>query len=93
MKLKPVGTKLLVLPLSQEEYVTESNIHLIESELERAEVVEVSDEIADVYKVGDIVLYPKSIGSLQIYNGKNCLWINGAGYPSGDVWAIATESK
>lgn len=92
MKLKPVGTKLLVLPLSQEEYVTETNIHLIESELERAEVMEVSDEIADVYKVGDIVLYPKSIGILQIYNGKKCLWINGAGYPSGDVWAIATES-
>ncbi len=91
MKLKPVGSKLLVLPLETENYVTESKIELVEAELERAKVMEVSDELSDVYKVGDVVLYPKKLGSLQIYNGKKCLWINGAGYPSGDVWAI--ESK
>ena len=91
MKLKPVGSKLLVLPLETENYVTESKIELIEAELERAKVVEVSDELSDIYKVGDVVLYPKKLGSLQIYEGKKCLWINGAGYPSGDVWAIETK--
>jgi hypothetical protein len=91
MKLKPVGSKLLVLPLETKDYVTDTNIQLIESELERAEVVEVSDELYGVYKKGDVVLYPSKIGSLQIYNGKKCLWINGAGYPSGDVWAIVSE--
>ena len=91
MKLKPVGSKLLVFPLETENYVTESKIELVDAELERAKVVEVSDELSDVYKKGDVVLYPKKLGSLQIYNGKKCLWINGAGYPSGDVWAIETK--
>jgi hypothetical protein len=92
MKLKPVGSKLLVLPLEAKNYVTESKIELVESELSRAEIVEVSDELADIYKVGEVVLLPSKIGTLQIYNGKNCLWINGNGYPSGDVWAIVTEN-
>ena len=88
MKLKPVGSKLLVLPLEARNHVTESKIELVETELSRAEVVEVSYDLKDIYKVGEVVLMPAKIGTLQIYNGKSCLWINGNGYPSGDVWAI-----
>ena len=93
MKLKPVGSKLLVLPVETKNYVTESKIELVESELSQAEVVEISDELSAIYKVGDVVLLPNKAGVLQIYNGKKCLWINGLGYPSGDVWAIVSEEK
>jgi hypothetical protein len=91
MKLKPVGTKLLVHQLENQNYVTEGNIELIDSVMARAEVIEVSDDLSSIYKPGDIVLFPEKIGSLQMYNGKKCLWINGEGYPKGDVWAVVTE--
>ena len=91
MKLKPVGTKLLVSPVESKNYVTETNIELIETELARAEVVEVSEELSSIYKVGDIVMFPDKMGSLQIYNGKKCLWLNGSGFPVGDIWAIVNE--
>jgi hypothetical protein len=91
MKLKPVGTKLLVFPLETKNYVTDTNIELIQTELARAEVMEVSDELSNIYNVGDVVMLPESVGTLQIYNGKKCLWINGMGFPNGDVWAIVNE--
>jgi len=91
MKLKPVGSKILVLPLESKNYVTDTNIELVETELARAEVVEVSDDLSHIYKQGDIVMHPEKSVVLQIYNGKKCLWLNGMGFPNGDIWAIISE--
>ena len=92
MKLKPVGSKLLVLPLETKNYVTNTNIELVETELATAKVNEVSEELSHIYNVGDVVMFPDKVGVLQIYNGEKCLWINGAGFPNGDVWAITDEN-
>jgi co-chaperonin GroES (HSP10) len=88
MKLKPVGTKILVEQLKAENHVTESNIELVETSMAKAQILELSEELAHIYKKGDIVLFPEKSGVLQIYNGKSCLWLNGSGFPQGDVWAI-----
>ena len=77
MKLKPVGSKLLVFPLETKNYVTNTNIELVETELARAKVMEVSEELSHIYNVGDIVMFPDKAGVLQIYNGEKCLWLNG----------------
>ena len=92
MKLKPVGSKLLVLPLETKNYVTNTNIELVETELARAKVMEVSDELSHIYNVGDVVMFPDKAGVLQIYNGEKCLWLNGMGFPNGDIWAITDEN-
>jgi co-chaperonin GroES (HSP10) len=88
MKLKPVGSKLLVEQIQGDNYVTEGKIELVETAMAKASVVEVSDELARIYNIGDVVMFPEKIGTLQMYNGKKCLWVNGDGYPKGDVWAI-----
>ena len=88
MKLKPLGNKILVVPVKKENYITETNIELVDNSLATAEVVEFSDEFADVYKKGDVILYSSGSGISQQYNGKTHLWLNGNGAPNGEVWAI-----
>ena len=88
MKLKPVGSKILVEQLKAENYVTETNIEIVEGSMSRGKIVELSEELSKIYKKGDVVLYPEKSGVLQIYNGTQCLWLNGQGFPQGDIWAI-----
>lgn len=88
MKIKPLGNRILVLPVKKENYITETKIELVDNTLVTGEVVEFSPMFKDVYKKGDIVLYPKDAGISQTYNGKTHIWINGLGATDGDVWAI-----
>lgn len=91
MRIKPEGRKLLVLPLeSKEENI--GGIIIPESvataDLKRAEVVEVSDELSNKYKQGDIVLYPSRCGLGQIYNGKPHLWLR---EEQQEIWGVEYE--
>lgn len=76
MKIKPVGSKILVLPLETKNHVTESGIEIFQNQLSIGEVIEVSDEYEDVYKVGGKVLYSSDAGRPQPYNGKDVLWMD-----------------
>lgn len=93
IKLQPVGQKILVLPIQQKNYVTETNIEIVEKDLAKGEVVEVSEEYADLYKKGDIVVYSRHAGVSQQYNGKSCICLNAKGAPEGDIWFIVTEEN
>ena len=40
MKIKPLGNRILVLPVKKGNYITETNIELVDNTLATAEVVE-----------------------------------------------------
>lgn len=92
MKLQPIGTRLLVLPIEKENFKTEANIEVVDTELAYFEVVEVGTDVQDVFKKKDIVICLKTTGTSQFYNHKPHLWIDGRpGNQGGDVWAIVKE--
>lgn len=92
-KIEPVGAFLIVKPLKMDETKTEGGIIAMDLELEKGQVLEVSNEWSDRYSIGDIILYPKDSGlTLPHYKKQNCLWINGkASTDGGDVYAKIIE--
>ena len=88
MNIKPLGNRILVLPVKKENYITETNIELVDNTLATAEVIEFAKMFEGVYKKGDIVLYSKNAGMSQQYNGKTHFSINGEGFTYGDVHFI-----
>jgi len=93
MKIEPLGNRILVLPVKKENYITETNIELVDNGLEVGEVVEFSPLFKGVYKKGDIILFPKNSGLSQTYNGKLHLFLDGRGYSDGHCYAIVGNSK
>jgi co-chaperonin GroES (HSP10) len=87
MKLKPVGQKILVKPIEEQQTTTDSGIFVVNQTLAYGEVVEVSEEYGDIYSVGDTVIFPKGAGISEQYKGNICLWLNAKGAPDGDIWA------
>ena len=88
-KIKPVGQRLIVFPLPDEETITDANIVVMDMQLTKGELVGVSDELKDVYSVGDTVIFPKETGLSIHYKKKSCLWLNN----QTDIWGIVTEDK
>jgi co-chaperonin GroES (HSP10) len=91
-RLQPLGSKILVIPITgQENHTTKYGIELVEVELSRASVVEVGTGVSEIFKKGDIVIFPKSRGTAKHYQGKPHLFIDGNPVNNGgDVWAIET---
>lgn len=92
-KFEPVGRKMLVLPIKEENYKTSSGLELVQLEFMKAEVVEVSKEYSEQYKAGDVVVISSNSGIGQPYNGKACLWIDAKPSPDGDIWFIVREDE
>lgn len=92
-KFEPVGRKLLVLPLHEENYKTSVGIELVQLDFLKVKVVEVSEEYRHIYSPGDILVISKNSGVGQAYNGENCLWIDAKAAPDGDVWFIVREDE
>ena len=92
-KFEPLGKKMLVCPVSEENYKTSTGIEIVNLELSKVEVIEVSKEYAKTYKVGDILMISIGGGVSQQYNAKSCLWIDARSAPEGDVWFIVREDE
>ena len=92
-KFEPVGRKMLVEPLNEENYKTSVGIELVQLEFTKAKVIEVSREYSKMYIPGDIIVISSNSGTGQMYNGKNCLWIDAKSAPDGDVWFIVREDE
>lgn len=90
-KFEPVGRKMLVLPIKEENYKTSGGLELVQLEFIKAEVVEVSKEYSKQYKKGEIIVINAQAGIGQPYNGQSCLWIDAKPSPEGDVWFIVRE--
>lgn len=92
-KISPLGENLLVLPLPKETHSTESGIQITDTTIAKAKVIEVSEQLKDLYKKGDIVLYAENAGISQYYKRQNCLWLNGTGFPKGHIIAVIEEES
>lgn len=92
MKIKPVGFKLLIEPIASEHHELESGIIAVENQTVEGKVLEVSDELLNIYKEGDVVIYGKKAGVGLVYNNKACLWLDGRDKNNqGDIWGILKE--
>lgn len=93
-KIQPMGTKLIVFPIDKQNEISESGLELVNLVLQYGEIIEVGLEVMDVYKKGDIIIYPAERGNTQHYQKKNMLWLDGKPFTSGgDVWAIVTDEN
>lgn len=90
-KYEPMGKKMLVMPVKEENQKTSVGIELVQLEFMKVEVVEVSNEYSDVYQPGDTLMISANAGISQQYNGNSCLWIDARSAPEGDVWFIVKE--
>lgn len=87
--VRPVGKKIIVFP----EQKKEENLNGViipmgaNAQLSEGIVVEVSDEVADLYRVGDTVLYHEGKGVHQNFNGAWYLWLNTEPHLE-EVWGI-----
>jgi len=90
--ITPVGSKLLVLPVEIENYITKGNIEVVTLDLRASQIVSVGTEAHDIYKVGDVVIHPKGAGVGQHYRGKAHWWLDGRPTNNGgDIWGIITK--
>lgn len=92
-KFEPVGRKMLVLPIKEENYKTASGLELVQLEFIKVKVVEVSKEYESLYQKDDVVVISSNSGIGQAYNGQSCLWIDAKPAPEGDVWFIVREDE
>lgn len=89
----PVGTKLIVHPLPKKDEELASGIIVssaANAELLEGEVVAVSQQIANLYSVGDVVLYNARKGVGQIFNGKAYLWLDSETHRE-EIWGIKNK--
>ena len=87
-KIEAIGFNLLVLPKSEEEHhKTEGGIFTVDQTLTEGLIVSVSEEMKDIYKEGETVIYSKNAGIGQMYNKIPHVWLNGQGHPIGNVLA------
>ena len=87
-KIIPIGELIIVKPIETETVTTDGGMVVTERTNDRGEVVAVSEYLKDIYKKGDIVIYPKTAGTGIYYDKENCVWLNGREHPQGDVWGI-----
>ena len=92
-KFEPVGRKMLVLPIKEENYKTASGLELVQLEFIKVKVVEVSKEYESLYQKDDVIVISSNAGIGQSYNGQSCLWIDAKPAPEGDVWFIVREDE
>lgn len=87
MSIKPVGNKIIVFPLEKKEEKLGGIVipGTANADLMEGEVLEVSDEISNKCKIGDVVLYPSKCGVGTVFNGKPSLWLR---YTEDEIWGI-----
>lgn len=93
IKLQPQGTKIIVQTFVREIEKSEGGIFAVDFSLEQGEIVEIGTAVSHLYKVGDIVLFPEGVGESINYQKKACKWLDGRGFPEGNIWSLVTEEK
>ena len=88
MTFKPVGYRILVLQTERKNAETEGGLELVNNTLAEGTVVEVSELLKGLYKVGDTVYFPPTAGVEYPYKGKVHKILIGTEQPSGDVWGV-----
>ena len=89
----PIGENILVLPLPKENHQTEAGISIVDNTLAKAKVMEVSDDFANIYQKGDVIIYTENAGISQYYKQQQCLWLNPNGFPKGHIVGIVNDGE
>jgi co-chaperonin GroES (HSP10) len=79
---RPVGYQLLIKPIVEEEYALPSGVivsNVNKADLAVGKIVEVPDQLKDVYMFGEKVLYHEKRGIGILHNGEPHFFINGGG--------------
>lgn len=92
-KLKPQGRLILVLPSKEKNHITDSNIEIVQSELSEGVIIDYSEEFEGIYKKQQEIIFPEKRGTSIFYNGKPHIYLNGDGYPKGDVMFMIEDDK
>lgn len=82
---KPVGNKLIVLPLERKD-VNLGNIIMpgtVQQPLSEGRVMAVSDEIQDLYSVGEVLIFPTNSGTGHMIEGVTYLVMQAT-----EIWMI-----
>lgn len=90
-KIKPVGSKILVLPEPPKEYSRNGIIipMSVNSQLEEGTVISKSEDVSIHVNVGERILYPRTAGVEREFDGIKYKFLNGpTSKDVGDVWAI-----
>lgn len=94
MRIKPLGSKLLIIPQIRKNHKTEAGIEITNEDLSEGVVVEVSDDFKDTISIDDVVIYAANAGQGEYYNGRQCVWIDARSPDKGgDTWAKQIEEK
>lgn len=91
INVQPIGNKIIVRPDPLKETTIRGIIipQSVNSQLEEATVIKVSEDVASLLREGDRILYPRAAGVEQEYNGIKYKFLNGpTSRETGDVWAI-----
>ncbi len=91
INIKPVGNKIIVRPDPLKETTIGGIIipQSVNSQLEEATVIRVSEDVKILLQPGERILYPRTAGVEQEYNGIKYKFLNGPTLKEvGDVWAI-----
>ena len=83
--IKPIGNKLLVKPLIRKDEKVNSIVipGVANSELSRASVAAISQDLEKVYSISDTILYPSKAGVGQLISGEPHIWLRGD-----EIWGI-----
>lgn len=93
-KIQPMASKILVLPLKTDRAISSGGIEIVDFTLSRGEIIEIGDDVKNIYKKGDIIIFPEaSAKNTEQYQGKNMVWLDGRGHPNGDCWGIEYEES
>lgn len=87
MRIEPIGKRILVSPVPMDNYKTESGIDIPNTDLCKGVIVEVSNDLKELYFVDEFVLYPEGSGQSQYYKNKSCVWLN----TDTEIWGKITN--
>lgn len=90
----PVGDKIIVSLIDKKDEKIGSVIipGTANADLRYGKVEAVSQELKEIYGVGDIVIYPNKSGVGQLIEGKPCLWLRAMPMTTDvEVWGIEKD--
>jgi co-chaperonin GroES (HSP10) len=96
MTKNPVGDKIIISLMDKKEEKIGSVIvpGTANAELLYGKIEAVSNELKEVYKVGDIAIYPKGCGVGQLIDGKPHVWLRALPLANDtEVWGYEKEEN
>jgi len=94
---KPISNRLIVEPLPRKEELYAGKIIIPATanvELEQGRVMALSDDFGDMFKLGDVLLYPTGCGVPMLIDKVTYKWLQGPIHGQlGEIWAVVENDS